>query len=372
MIASWIIPAIYLGLLLWLIRGWLRLKKPDTTSDQPKVSIIIVARNEAEHLPKLFEDLNGLNYPAEQLDIWLVDDHSEDDTAQLAKSAGLNVIRLSEMTPPSADVSFKKWGLTEAIHRCQGELILTTDADCRIPPGWAERMTAQFSEDEVFAVAGPVVMKTGNGLLGHFQQQDMLGMQLVTGGGLAYRWPLLANGANLAFRKSAFQAVDGYTGIDHLPTGDDILLLLKINDQFPGTLRYCAEREAVVQTQPAPNFSAFWQQRLRWVSKVRKMGHPATKVLMGTGWLFNAGGLAWIIAAIASGGYWWYGLPLLGAKMVVEAVAIGMAGQKLGQQIHWGWYPVVALSYLPYVALVGILGNFMPYRWKGRTIRPKP
>ena len=370
MVLTWTILILYLALLVWLMPGWRKSQAPGEVEHLPKVSIIVVARNEATNLPDLLADFDGLHYPAALLDTWIVDDHSDDGTAHLiAQHQNNQLIQLAHLALPAELVSYKKWGLTEAIQRCHGDIILTTDADCRVQPNWVRQMVAAFSNGHVQAVAGPVAMQNSSGLLGHFQRQDMLGLQLVTGGGLARGWPILANGANLAFRKSAWDTVGGYTGINQQPSGDDILLILKIHDRFPRSIHYCSNPGAVVTTKPVGRWIDFWQQRLRWVSKIRHMSHPAARALMVLGWAANASMLVALILLLLGVFNGLSVLAALLAKMTIEGFAIYLSGKKLGQEIHWPWYPLVALLYLPYVTFAGILGNFIPYRWKGRTNR---
>ena len=46
-------------------------------------------------------------------------------------------------------------------------------------------------------------------------------MMGITGAGIHDRFMHMCNGANLAYAKSAFYEVNGFTGIDHLASGDD-------------------------------------------------------------------------------------------------------------------------------------------------------
>lgn len=43
----------------------------------------------------------------------------------------------------------------------------------------------------------------------------------------------MCNGANLAYTKKAFEEVGGFTGIDHIASGDDMLLMHKIYRRYP-------------------------------------------------------------------------------------------------------------------------------------------
>ena len=78
---------------------------------------------------------------------------------------------------------------------------------------------------------------------------------------------MLANGANLAFTKSAFDAVRGYEGNDGLPSGDDVFLLHKIKQLRPKNVRYLKHENVWVTTSSKKTLNGFLQQRVRWAGK---------------------------------------------------------------------------------------------------------
>lgn len=43
----------------------------------------------------------------------------------------------------------------------------------------------------------------------------------------------MCNGANLAYERKAFNEVNGFAGVDHIASGDDMLLMHKIGKQYP-------------------------------------------------------------------------------------------------------------------------------------------
>lgn len=78
----------------------------------------------------------------------------------------------------------------------------------------------------------------------------------------------MCSAANMAYRKSAFEAVNGYEGNLDQPSGDDEFLLKKIAGKFPeGSCVYVKQPEAMVFTESQKNWTALVQQRIRWASK---------------------------------------------------------------------------------------------------------
>lgn len=100
------------------------------TRPYPSLSIIVPARNEAVNLHRLLPSLQAQRYPGE-LEILVVDDNSEDNTAVVADYYGARVQRLNGL--PSG------WlGKPNAVHQgvlaSRGEWLLFTDADMQHHP----------------------------------------------------------------------------------------------------------------------------------------------------------------------------------------------------------------------------------------------
>lgn len=356
----------YSGLLLYYSHAWRKLtSRPAAVT--PGVTVLIPARNEAVHLPALLHDLSHQSYPG-HVDIIVLDDHSTDNTSALAVAQGVKVIRLADHPAP-VHVAFKKHALTLGVRAATSPWVVAVDADSRLGPDWLTTLMRQVA-DEVHLIAGPVVMEPGRGLLCAFQQWDMLGMQLFTGGGVASGHPMLVNGANLAFTCEAFDQVDGFAGTTDKASGDDIFLLHKIKAHFGTTaIRYAAEKEAIVTTRPVPTWHALWHQRIRWASKTTRMTDGPTFLLMGTAFLFHLAALTAVVWGFVEWHAWiGFGIAIVG-KYVVERWSLSPIISRWQLAMPWYWLPVSQLIYLPYVVLVGFLGNFISYRWKGRKVQ---
>lgn len=366
---AWLVAVLlvsYVMLLLYYASQWHR-QMAQPAWGSPAVSIIIPARNEADMLPYLLADIQAQEYEG-AIEVIVVDDHSTDETAAIAAQFGAKVLPLAQYPPPP-DGAFKKHAITTGIAASNHPWIVTTDADSRVGRLWLAHLMAGITPG-VQLIVGPVVMAQGNGLLGAFQQWDMLGMQLFTGGAIQAAKPFMANGANLAFSRAAFDVVQGYKGTTHKASGDDVFLLQKIDRQYgAASIRYAKQQAALVTTQPVTRWSALWQQRLRWASKTAHMRRPAVVLLMGTAWLFHS-----VLAVLFLGTliYPCWGLLFVMAffiKALTEALLLRQLAKRWSLALPWRWLVVSQLVYITYVVLVGILGNFIPYRWKGRKAK---
>ena len=85
-------------------------------------------------------------------------------------------------------------------------------------------------------IAGAVTYDCNSSFLHQFQQLDMASLQGATIGSFGIDQGFMCNGANLAYTKSLFTALDGFTGNDKIASGDDVFLgeldirLLSINE----------------------------------------------------------------------------------------------------------------------------------------------
>ncbi len=84
-------------------------------------------------------------------------------------------------------------------------------------------MAAAFSA-EIGAVASWVHVPANGTLLSRVEELDSMSYSLVGAACIALGYPILANGANFAYRRQAYDQIGGFQGIDCLASGDDDLL----------------------------------------------------------------------------------------------------------------------------------------------------
>lgn len=237
---------------------------------QKRITILVPARNEAGKIEACLQSILDGNYPPNLLEIIVLDDFSEDETREVASKQfqSIRLLSLADYLPLDARfTSNKKKAISLGVSQANGELIVCTDADCIAPKNWLLHLASAFEDPEIRLVCGPVVFHQEQTLLQRFQALDFLGMMGITGAGIWKNWHFMANGANLAYRKSAFELVNGFEGNEHLASGDDMFLVQKVARRWPGSVAFLKTREAAVQTEAAPDLRSFMQQRLRWGTK---------------------------------------------------------------------------------------------------------
>lgn len=360
---------------LWKIHSGIKLHSAGQTgSYQIGISLIIAARNEEDKIESVLNAIQKQDYNPENLEIILVDDHSSDHTMEIAEKLkiwNLTILSLSENREQGQlSNRGKKNALNMGINNASHNIIVTTDADCTMGVNWLSELTAFFQNPEIQMVAGSVFISTWeNDLIQIFQAYDQLAMNAIGIAAFAHGDPFLANGANLSFRKDAFFKVGGYEGINQIASGDDVLLLQKFKKAFPNGLKYCELLDSVVYTGPLVKWVDLWQQRLRWASKSRQIKSKLGRMIMYSGYLFNLLLPVLILLGFIQARFWILLLALWIPVLVFQLLIIGSVARKYDQPFKKAWYFPVAIVYIPYVILVGILATFIPYKWKGRKTR---
>mgnify|MGYP006266072797 CR=1 FL=1 len=376
----------YAGYLLLHIVGFYRLHKPsakqqktpDAASPEntPNIGVVVPFRNEAALLPLLLEHLAAQEYPADSWEVILVNDHSTDNGPALVQQflEGHGFAAKARLVHLPDGYAGKKAALASGIAQTNAEYILTTDADCAPGPHWLQNTAKYLLQPTTVAVCGPVRLTCLSNapqstLLLRLQQLESAGLVLLGAGAVGLGYASLANGANFCFRKSSFQEVDGYSGIDHVASGDDELLLHKLWRHWPQGIRFQTEGAAVVPTRAASQWKELWQQRIRWVSKTTAYRNLPMQAGQWIGLLGMLTQLAAIVLLFLPAGGWAAAGFLVG-KFLVDALQLSLANRWLGNRQALPWIPLLWLLYPFYVLWVAFAGNFSgTYTWKGRNVR---
>ncbi len=367
------------GLLIeWSRRSWNSIPLPRATTQlRPgppaiRVTVLVPARNEELHLEGCLRSLFNQTYPAQYLQIIVINDHSTDQTQALVEAhrkPHLVLLNLQDLLPPEQGVrAHKKKAIEVGVRHATGELIVTTDADCQAPAGWIAALVEAYQQWSAAFIAAPVKLTPGAGLLSIFQTLDFIALQGITGATVHAGTLTMCNGANLAYSKQAFQTVDGFAGIDQIPSGDDMLLMHKIAQRFTGRVFFLKSVEAQVSTQPMSDWASFLNQRIRWSSKAEWYGDRRIFwALLGV-YLLNLMLVVFAVASCFSPG-WLAGFAvLILAKTAFEFPFMYQVARFFGQQRLMRYFLFLQPLHLIYIVVVGLLGKFSGYEWKGRRL----
>lgn len=274
MIAGLAIMFLYGTLVLWMDKKFARLRALNLPIEQSEnqFSIIIPCRNEAHNLDECMSSVLSQEYPKDQYEIILVDDHSEDGTFErmtqyALKYTNVLAVKLSQETG-------KKAALATGIREASKPWVVTRDADTRCGKEWLATLSAyidRYAGKDIWIM--PVHTNETKGFWNLSFGLEFLSLVI---SGLAFATastPIMANGANLAFRRKVFDELGGYDSHVKLSSGDDQFLVMDWQKRHKGHVGCIAQREAAVTTPVPSSFSEWLTQRIRWGSKFSRYGN---------------------------------------------------------------------------------------------------
>lgn len=358
----------YSLLILFYRAGWQEIKPFSQTDHNPsiKISIIIPARNEEKNIGKLLASLEKQTYSSSLFEVIVVDDHSTDDTAVIVNS--YSFVKLIRLQFDNIN-SYKKKSIETGIAAASGDLIVTTDADCIVQANWLQTIASFKEKMNAVFIAAPVSLDNGSTILQTFQALDFLVLQGITAASVQKKFHNMCNGANLAYERKVFFEVNGFAGIDHIASGDDMLLMEKIAQQFPANISYLLSKDAIVTTQAAKTWKEFFSQRIRWASKATNYNDIKIFTTLFLVYFFNCALLALFIT-----GFWlpflWLGfISILILKTIVELTFVYPVAKFYNKQNLIMWFPFFQPLHIVYTIIAGWLGVFGSFEWKGRRVK---
>lgn len=395
---SFLLTIFYVSIMLTYKNEWNEIEETHILSENPttSVSIIIPARNEAANIGNLLKDISAQIYPESLVEIIVIDDNSEDDTNEIVSNlksqiSNLNIYKLHDLIEENDKQSvYKKRAIEVAINLAKGTLIITTDADCRLQKHWIHSIVSFYEKEKCALIAAPVGFYNEQTRFQHFQALDFCGMQAITGASLSLGMFNMANGANLAYEKQAFLDVNGYQNIDKKASGDDMLLVYKIAQQFPNRVRFLKNKAAIVLTEPMRTFRDFIQQRFRWTSKSASYQDKRITAILGLVYLFVLS--IWLNALYFIGRSVYsiiFPTPTLiglidflpvffvlimlifqvACKTIVDYFFLKSAATFFNREDLMKTFFTSEILHIWYIPFVGTFGNILSYKWKGRKLK---
>ena len=194
----------------------------------PFCSVIVPTRDRPGRLAECLDALGELDYPAERLEVIVMDDVEGDGPAAMRNRGA---------------------------ERARGELLAFTDDDCRPAPGWLRALAGRWLDDPDAAVGG----RTANGLPADvFATASQTIVELVYAHYNAERPRFFASN-NLAVPADGFREVGGFD--ESFQTSED----REFCDRWLRRgLRLAFAPDAIVGHAPSMDLSAFVQRHFRY------------------------------------------------------------------------------------------------------------
>ena len=246
----------------------------------PRASVVVCSYNGSRTLRDTLQGLEGLDYPGEY-EVIVVDDGSKDATPRVAAEfPSFRLIRTENRGLSSA----RNTGWQAAT----GEIVAYIDDDARPDPHWLTYLASAFMRADHAAAGGPNLPPAGDGLVADCVANAPGGPNhVLLTDTVAEHIP----GCNMAFRRSALEAVGGFDAQFRV-AGDDVDLCWRIQQQgwtigfHPAAMVWHHRRNGV---------RAYWRQQKsygkaegmlerKWPEKYNIAGH-----LMWAGRIYGPG-----------------------------------------------------------------------------------
>ncbi len=331
----------------------------------PSISVIVPLRNEEQYAAATLTALSEQDYPGEW-EVLCVNDRSMDRTAEIIQEFCLKDSRFKVVHIPIDSPTIpspKKRALAAGFALAKGAILLTTDADCMAPKGWIQSMARCFTND-VGIVQGPKRIRGNGTLLSRYQEHEVFGLVSIEAATFALGHPMIASAPSLAYRKELYERVGGFQNLEDTVSGDDDLLVRKMQKESQWKVAYNPAPDACVTTSPVTTWQGLLQQRARWASNG---AHYEEKGFVG-------------LLICIYGFYWWLALgPALAAlgivpwsafwipaiiKILLSGIFLSITSKKLGHQgllrdLIW-----CEILHVPTILLAVPMGHLGLYRWK--------
>jgi len=355
---------LYAGFMLYFLSGLVRLKNRPTPKNQsvPTVSVVVAAKDEEENIGDLLDDLSQQTYPQNKLQIVISNDRSTDNTLSIIsnyinKNDNFTAVKISKLSKTMAP---KKYALTKAIEKSSGEIIISTDADCRVPNTWVESIVETFDKETGVVVGYSKIDTKSEHFFDYYQSIDYLALMSANAGSLGWGNAWSGTGQNIAYRRSDFNKIDGFNPVTDKISGDDFYLVQSISKIAKA--KYNTKPSGFVKTKSANNLGKFISQRIRWASNTKKLFKTDYFFLL---FLFiNLFTNIVLLSALLLKSYWQYLPMFFGIKFLFDTLVLFYGSKLFKTAIKINAYLIWFFFQPLYTPLLGIFSMIGKFRWK--------
>lgn len=324
------------------------------------ISVVIAARNEEENIESCLKSL--LIQKFQNFEIIVVDDHSNDNTANIIKETSLQTEKVRYYLLPDL-MHGKKQALNFGVSQAKNSILFFTDADCTYKQNHLKDMAFYFLHNKITLLCGPVDYNTETSLITKLFNLEFLSL---TGSGAAamfLQMPFICNAANMMIYKSIF--VQAQKEIDYsIPSGDDVFLLHFVSKNYKTD--FIKSNNCIVKTKAPISIKQFVNQRIRWASKSKKYKDKTSVLISMIVFLVSFLITTSFILAIFSINYLGLAFSMLLMKFIVDFLLLHEVCRFYNKPNLVYLSPILAILYPFYIVIVGILSFFKKYNWKDR------
>ncbi len=331
---------------------------------KPFVSVVIAARNEQASIKTCLTALMRQNYKSELFEVIVADDRSSDSTSEILVEfenifPNLKTVQIDNVP---VGISPKKNAVAAAIEVSSGVIVLQTDADCAVPENWITGMVARF-EDGIEMVTGAAPYLFRRSTLNSFVCHEYLWNITLSAGSIELGHGTHASARNLGFRRSAFERAEGYGNSDKIVSGDDTLLLHRIQRQSPAGVATVPDRSTHVYTRAPWEFTSFLRQRTRHMS-TGKYFDPVLIVFGAVLYGYHVLTMLAAVLTMLNPAYFMVFCASFLWKNAVDSLTFSRTAAVFGLRVEWRKFLLNELLLTVYLAVMPVAGLFFSGSWK--------
>lgn len=329
------------------------------------VSIIIPFRNEEKKIDYVIQDILNQEYPAHLYEIILINDHSTDESVAKIqaiedKNKTLKILHLSGGEGKKQAI---KYGIDYSSHN----LVITTDADCRINKHWLSTIVSFYLQNKSKVIIGPVLFEEERNFFSKLQSIEFLSLVASSAGAVGVGKPIMANGANLIFEKQLYYEVYSKL-INEIASGDDVFLIHEVKKKYRNEIKYLKSVDAAIYTQAQKTLRGFINQRIRWAGKSVFYHDNYTIVVSLIVFIINSFLFLFTISGFFKFELLFPALILYIFKSIIDFPLLYKFSNFFKKRKILRYFLLAQLIYPFYIVIITILGLLSNTSWKGRRI----
>lgn len=228
-----------------------------SAAELPAVSILVPAKNEQAVLANLVPNLFQLDYPANHLDVWVIDDGSTDATPQVLAKLQLQFPQLNVHRRESG--GGKSGALNAVLPFTRGDVVLVCDADAQLPVDFLRRSLPPFHHRKIDAVqVRKIISNQRTNFLTRAQQMELDCDCFLQTHRIAIEGMCELRGNGMLVRRSLLEAGHGWKE-DTVTDDLDLtfrLYLMRSEIAFVSAI--------AIQEEGVTSWRDLWRQRCRW------------------------------------------------------------------------------------------------------------
>lgn len=330
-----------------------QLNKNSSTNNLSKITLVVPFRNEEKRIVPLLKSLNNsTQLPATVL---FIDDNSSDQTCELIQQH----LTISNFQILASTKNGKKAAIQTGVAACATEYFLTLDADVAFESNYFENLIQLPTCDLTIL---PVKMNS-NGWQQLFEL-DVYLINVLNQFVAGYFRPIVASGANLLVRKSAYLEAHSLKNHEHFMSGDDQFLLADFV-RSNKTISLQANGKLAVTTPSPSTLKELMNQRLRWIQKTPQVNDKLASAVGAFHLLLTIVFCVIGITLIAQQHYL-LAVALFAFKSIADALVSFNYFRQLNKIKLLALLPLYELTFPIYTLLLALISLFYQPTWKER------